>query len=208
MSSLKPLLYALLAVILFLGAVVISYAGDPPKKKTKMTVEKQADGDKKVEVKTKEKTAYGQVKTKSTAKTELDGEEKTKTKTKEKVGDAEIKTETKTKIDEDGNVKSKTKIKGDGDLRHHGIDANNDGRITRGEFRGNDSAFSNLDWNRDGILSGEELRPGAHPFVHLDHDNDGRVTRGEWNGDVAVFNRLDRNRDDKISRDEFFNRLP
>ena len=46
-------------------------------------------------------------------------------------------------------------------MRFQGLDRNNDGRITRNEWRGNDQSFSNEDWNGDGVLSGDEVRPGA-----------------------------------------------
>lgn len=44
--------------------------------------------------------------------------------------------------------------------RFQGMDRNGDGRITRGEWRGNDTSFRNHDRNRDGVLSGSELRSG------------------------------------------------
>jgi len=51
----------------------------------------------------------------------------------------------------------------DSDLvKFRGMDANNDGAITRQEYPGNDRSFANHDWNGDGVLSGEEVRPGAH----------------------------------------------
>ena len=43
-----------------------------------------------------------------------------------------------------------------------GMDANDDGAITRQEYRGNDRSFANHDWNGDGVLSSDEIRPGAH----------------------------------------------
>lgn len=47
-------------------------------------------------------------------------------------------------------------------MKIQGMDANNDGVITRQEYRGDDHSFANHDWNGDGVLSGEEVRPGAH----------------------------------------------
>jgi hypothetical protein len=46
-------------------------------------------------------------------------------------------------------------------MRFFGLDRNHDGRITRAEWRGNDVSFRVHDWNRDGVLSGAEVRPGA-----------------------------------------------
>ena len=45
--------------------------------------------------------------------------------------------------------------------RFRGMDSNNDGVITRAEWRGNDRAFRNQDWDGNGILSGDEVRQGA-----------------------------------------------
>jgi len=39
------------------------------------------------------------------------------------------------------------------------MDANGDGVVTRSEWRGSARAFRSHDWNDDGVLSGEELRP-------------------------------------------------
>lgn len=41
--------------------------------------------------------------------------------------------------------------------RFRGMDRNNDGRITRDEWRGSDRAFRANDWNNDGVISGDEL---------------------------------------------------
>ena len=46
-------------------------------------------------------------------------------------------------------------------MRFEAMDANHDGRITRNEWRGSDRSFDNHDWNGDGVLSGDEVRPGA-----------------------------------------------
>ena len=47
---------------------------------------------------------------------------------------------------------------GRGGKRFRGMDTNNDGRITRDEWRGNDTSFRNQDRNGDGVLSGSELQ--------------------------------------------------
>jgi hypothetical protein len=46
-------------------------------------------------------------------------------------------------------------------VRFKGMDRNNDCTITREEWRGNDVSFRQHDWNGDGVLSGDEVRPGA-----------------------------------------------
>ncbi|OFW39503.1 MAG: hypothetical protein A3J28_14450 [Acidobacteria bacterium RIFCSPLOWO2_12_FULL_60_22] len=104
-------------------------------------------------------------------------------------------------------------------MRFQGLDRNRDGIITRNEWRGNDQSFANEDWNGDGILSGDEVRPGARRpddlrssersaarFRNLDRNNDGVIARNEWDDDRQAFNGLDANRDGVLSRDEFFAR--
>lgn len=103
-------------------------------------------------------------------------------------------------------------------MRWRAMDTNGDGRITRAEWRGNDRAFRNHDWNNDGVLSGDEVRVDNantasrdesfydwtdRGFRTLDRNRDGRIARGEWDYDAATFNRADRNNDDSLSRSEF-----
>jgi Ca2+-binding EF-hand superfamily protein len=112
-------------------------------------------------------------------------------------------------------------------MRHQGLDRNNDGIITRDEWRGNDRSFRNQDWNGDGVLSGDELRPGARRqtnwnqdwnrdgivdnqdsliaqrFRTYDTNSDGRVAAIEWPGDQRLFRRLDTNRDRFLSMQEY-----
>jgi Ca2+-binding EF-hand superfamily protein len=111
-------------------------------------------------------------------------------------------------------------------MRFADMDTNRDGVITRNEWRGSDQAFRNHDWNGDGKLSGEEVRPAGRRspsheesdpydavdriddwspenFASLDHNHDGRVARAEWHASREVFNRIDSNRDGFISRQEF-----
>jgi Ca2+-binding EF-hand superfamily protein len=110
-------------------------------------------------------------------------------------------------------------------IRFQAMDVNSDGVITRQEWRGNDASFRNNDWNNDGILSGDEVRPGARRqqptgrradpaverdtdwtderFRALDVNRDGRVARREWDASAEVFTRIDRNRDNFLSAAEF-----
>jgi Ca2+-binding EF-hand superfamily protein len=116
-------------------------------------------------------------------------------------------------------------------MRFQGMDRNNDGRITREEWRGSDQSFKVHDWNGDGVLSGDEVRPGArrgerqdresdfdtpdreYPFDdwtvrgfnRIDHNRDNRITADEWHFDRESFRRADHNRDGVISRSEFLN---
>jgi Ca2+-binding EF-hand superfamily protein len=103
------------------------------------------------------------------------------------------------------------------DRRFRVMDANNDGRITRAEWRGSARSFDVHDWNNDGILSGDELWQGStragrtfededfdrgDQFEFLDVNNNNRVELREWHGDVNSFRRLDRNNDNRLSRAE------
>lgn len=112
-------------------------------------------------------------------------------------------------------------------MRFQGMDSNNDGVITRDEWRGNDRSFRNQDWNGDGMLSGEEVRVGGRRqtnwsqdwnhdgrvdnfdaqifqrFRGYDMNNDNRVARQEWPGDGRLFMRLDTNRDGVLSVQEY-----
>jgi Ca2+-binding EF-hand superfamily protein len=97
------------------------------------------------------------------------------------------------------------------------MDANNDGKITRDEWRGNARSFQNYDWNSDGVLSGDEVsvtgeRNGnarndeienADRFDYLDVNGNGFIDRNEWDGGRNVFDRLDANRDNRLTRNEW-----
>jgi hypothetical protein len=102
-------------------------------------------------------------------------------------------------------------------MRWRAMDTNGDGRITRAEWRGNARAFQNHDWNNDGVLSGDEVRPSGtqwdderaglnwtdERFRELDRNRDERLTRAEWPDDVQSFERADRNGDNRLTRAEF-----
>ena len=100
--------------------------------------------------------------------------------------------------------------------RFRAMDVNDDGVITRREWRGNTRAFDRHDLNHDGVLSGAEVwtparrggedQRGAEvlqPFYRADRNNDGRLARSEWWSDSATFARIDRNRDGWLSRAEY-----
>jgi Ca2+-binding EF-hand superfamily protein len=110
-------------------------------------------------------------------------------------------------------------------MRFRAMDRDGNGRITRREWRGSTQSFRIHDWNGDGELSGDEVRPGAQrprelndfdpqrrgqyadwteeAFGDLDHNRDGRLTKDEWHYDNQSWLRADRNRDNVLSRAEF-----
>jgi hypothetical protein len=116
------------------------------------------------------------------------------------------------------------------DPRFHGLDRNGNNVVSRTEWNGDDRSFANHDWNRDGMLSGDELRAGAtRPtaarlpappppapkasgprtdpdeavFARHDVNRDGHLSRGEWVGSASEFNRLDFNKDGVLSAYEY-----
>ena len=99
------------------------------------------------------------------------------------------------------------------------LDRNHDGVIARSEWRGSAYSFRMRDWNGDGVLSGDEVRPDAVPpanavqyrdysvptndrFSYLDVNNNGSIERNEWDGSLDAFYRLDRNDDGRLTRAE------
>lgn len=63
------------------------------------------------------------------------------------------------------------------------------------------------------MLSGDEVRPGAHPpsgfsarFVNFDRNNDGVISRTEWRENLKMFDRLDANHDGLLSPAELARR--
>jgi Ca2+-binding EF-hand superfamily protein len=115
-------------------------------------------------------------------------------------------------------------------MRFQAMDKNGDGTIARAEWRGSAKSFEVHDWNRDGKLSGDEVRVGAsrrdqeaepnfdssdreyvfhdwtaQGFRTVDHNKDGRITRDEWHFDRQGFRYADHNNDGTITRAEFLN---
>jgi hypothetical protein len=107
-----------------------------------------------------------------------------------------------------------------GSIRFATMDANNDGIITREEWRGSQRSFELHDWNGDGRLSGDEIRIGAtwpprtgnpaefndwsrERFTWLDVNKDNRISRTEWRYNTEDFFRVDRNGDNVLTLTEF-----
>jgi Ca2+-binding EF-hand superfamily protein len=112
-------------------------------------------------------------------------------------------------------------------MRFEVMDRNNDGEISRDEWRGSARSFDVHDWNGDGRLAGDEVRIGSRRntrledadhnpsraeryeswtesgFTSLDHNRDGRITSNEWHYERESFVRADRNRDGALDRAEF-----
>jgi Ca2+-binding EF-hand superfamily protein len=97
------------------------------------------------------------------------------------------------------------------------MDRDNDGVITRAEWRGSQESFRNYDLNRDGVLSGNEIwvgrgrgwtrnRQGERErpaFADLDRNENGVITSGEWRGTTEEFRALDTDGDGVISPREY-----
>src|SRR5688572_3437137 len=112
-------------------------------------------------------------------------------------------------------------------IRFAAMDRDNNREISRAEWTGSDRSFAVHDWNKDGVLSGDEVRVGAarprtgdpefdweereyefdnwtaQGFTAVDHNRDGRITRDEWHFDRESFRRADHNGDGVLSRAEF-----
>jgi hypothetical protein len=83
------------------------------------------------------------------------------------------------------------------------FDANNDGKIERGEFPGPEALFRRLDRDHDGVLTPadfdwsnrsplvQQARPAGYLFSMLDANSNGRISREEWD---AFFARASRGR--------------
>jgi Ca2+-binding EF-hand superfamily protein len=131
-----------------------------------------------------------------------------------------------------GNNRGNSNINNNETRRLRGMDRNNDGVVARSEWQGDRQSFAQYDINRDGVLSGDELR-GDEPvgndrvpprlggtierqggtveridataagFTSLDRNRDNRITESEWLYDYQAFDRADRNGDGVLSRAEF-----
>jgi Ca2+-binding EF-hand superfamily protein len=111
-----------------------------------------------------------------------------------------------------------------GRIRFQNMDRNGNGAIERDEWNGSRASFESHDWNNDGVLSGDEVQPGAQraaraaeqdfdptmaatwtddSFRQMDRNRDGRLTSSEWFYNAEYFRRADRNRDGALTMAEF-----
>jgi Ca2+-binding EF-hand superfamily protein len=93
-----------------------------------------------------------------------------------------------------------------GEKRMKTMDINNDGAISRDEWKGKPEAFKRIDKNGDGSLTREELgsaaRRQAGRLNQMDANNDGQISRDEWKGNPKRFDRLDANGDGALTKEE------
>lgn len=86
------------------------------------------------------------------------------------------------------------------------MDINNDGAISRDEWKGKPEAFDKIDKNGDGSLTREELGAAASRqggrLNQMDTNNDGQISRDEWKGAPKRFDRLDANVDGVVTKEE------
>ncbi len=97
--------------------------------------------------------------------------------------------------------------------RQHGggklkqMDANQDGTITREEWKGKPRGFERIDRNGDGSISREETTMagggrGKRQLKQMDTNNDQQISREEWKGSAEAFGQLDANNDGILTTEE------
>ncbi len=97
-------------------------------------------------------------------------------------------------------------------------DTNEDGQLTKEEFKGPDEMFERLDADGDGVITKAEIevvraqrgQRGGDPaqrwqqmLERVDANNDGQISKEEFQGEDEVFDRLDGNADGTLVQEEF-----
>jgi Ca2+-binding EF-hand superfamily protein len=102
------------------------------------------------------------------------------------------------------------KVDDDRDARFDALDRNQDGALTRAEWR-DAPAFAQADRNRNNqVTLWEFMNPSATDvtqlsFDEMDHNNDGMLSRREWHDEIGTFAVADRNDDGLVTLREFLN---
>lgn len=94
---------------------------------------------------------------------------------------------------------------GSGKLKR--MDTNQDGAISRDEWKGKPRGFERVDRNNDGSISRDEAlmaaqTHGKQRLKQMDVNHDQRISRDEWAGDAELFNRLDADNDGVLTLEE------
>jgi len=99
-----------------------------------------------------------------------------------------------------------------GGRRHDGgklkqMDTNQDGTISREEWKGKPRGFERLDRNGDGSISRDEATMagggrGKRQLKQMDTNNDRRISRDEWKGSAEAFGQLDADNDGILTTEE------
>ena len=90
------------------------------------------------------------------------------------------------------------------------MDKDDDGKVSKEEYRGPAPLFDRLDADKDGFVTKEEtaamaerLRElAAKRFQAMDKDDDGKVSKEEYQGPAARFDRLDADKDGFLTESE------
>ena len=90
------------------------------------------------------------------------------------------------------------------------MDKDDDGKVSKEEYRGPAPLFDRLDADSDGFVTKEEtaamaerLRElSAKRFQAMDKDDDGKVSKEEYQGPAARFDRLDADKDGFLTESE------
>jgi len=108
--------------------------------------------------------------------------------------------------------RQKREKRGGGYIQH--FDRDKDGKVSREEYRGSDTAFDNWDKNNDGYIDENEAHKGPMPdrrkrekrgggyIQHFDKDKDGKLSKEEYPGSDSSFNNRDENNDGYIDSNE------
>ena len=100
--------------------------------------------------------------------------------------------------------------------RFKAMDTDNDGKVSRSEFKGPEALYNRLDANADGVIDDQEAaqayrqmtaRASLERLKRLDANDDGKITRDEYQGPAALFDRLDTDGDGTLTTEEL-NRAP